>query len=32
VRRSGDDKWLQYREKLMREYGVKVNENNLKWE
>ncbi len=32
VRRSGDDKWRQYREKLLREYGVKVNENNLQWE
>jgi hypothetical protein len=32
VRQSGDDKWRQYREKLLREYGVKVNENNLQWE
>lgn len=32
VRQSGNDKWRQYREKLLREYGVKVNENNLQWE
>ncbi len=28
---AGDDKWRLYREKLLREHGVRVNENNLQW-